>query len=75
MNKNARYHIIRDAVGNGVLIFDSKTGAVQRPECWQDLAAYYAYLVGRGQIEVSQKLLAESMAGKKPITNMIMSVA
>lgn len=75
MSKNVRYHVIHDGVGNGVLVFDSKTGAVQRPECWQDLAAYYSYLVGRGDIYESQNLLAECMAGNKPITKMLMSVA
>ncbi len=74
MNQNARYHVISDGAGNGVLIFDSQTGAIQRPECWQDLSAYYSYLLGRRQIDASQKLLAESMAGNKPITNMLMSV-
>jgi hypothetical protein len=75
MSKNARYHVIPDGASYGVLIFDSQTGAIQRPECWQDLAAYYSYLVGRGQIYASQQLLAESMAGNKPITKMLMSVA
>ncbi len=75
MSKNTRYHVIPDGSSNGVLIFDSQTGAIQRPECWQDLSAYYSYLVGRGQIDASQKLLAESMAGKKPITNMLRNVA
>ena len=75
MNKNARYHVIHDGAGNGVLIFDSQTGAIQRPECWQDLSAYYHYLLGRRQTDASQKLLAESMAGHKPITNMLKSVA
>ncbi len=71
MSKNVRYHVIPDGASNRVLIFDSQTGAIQRPECWQDLSAYYSYLVGRGQIHESQKLLAECMAGKKPITKML----
>jgi hypothetical protein len=70
-SKSTRYHVIPDKVGNGVIIFDSETGAVQYPVCWQDLAAYYYYLVERGRTEESQKLLAESMAGNKPITNML----
>lgn len=75
MSKNTRYHVISDGAGNGVLVFDSQTGAIQRPECWQDLVAYYSYLVGRGQIDASQKLLAESMAGRKPITNMLVHIS
>lgn len=75
MSNNARYHVIPDGAGNGVLIFDSQTGAIQRPECWQDLAAYYYYLVGRGRVNESQKLLSESMTGNKPITNMLLGVA
>lgn len=72
---STRYHVIPDKVGNGVIIFDSETGAVQYPACWQDLAAYYYYLVERGRIDESQKLLAESMAGNKPITNMLVAVS
>lgn len=68
---DTRYHVIFDKVGKGVMIFDSETGAVQHPACWQDIAAYYYYLVGRGKIDESQNLLAESMAGHKPITNMV----
>ena len=74
MSKNARYHVIHEGASKGVLVFDSKTGAVQRPECWQDLAAYHSYLVGRGHNYESQKLLAECMAGNKPITKMLMGV-
>jgi hypothetical protein len=75
MSKNVRYHVIPGGSNNGVLIFDSHTGAIQHPVCWQDLAAYYSYLVGRGQIEASQKLLAECMAGNKPITKMLEHVS
>ncbi|HQS73621.1 MAG: hypothetical protein B7Y56_03865 [Gallionellales bacterium 35-53-114] len=53
------------------MIFDVETGSVQYPVCWQDLLAYYNYLVGQGRIEESQKLLADSMAGNKPITRML----
>jgi hypothetical protein len=74
MSKNSRYHVITNEISNGVLLLDSHTGAIQRPVCHQDLAAYYYYLVGRGKVNESQKLLAESMAGDKPITNMLMSV-
>ena len=56
-------------------IFDSETGAVQYPVCWQDISAYYNYLVNRGRIDEAQELLAESMAGRKPITNMKMGMA
>jgi hypothetical protein len=68
---NIRYHVIPDKVCKGVMIFDSKTGAVQYPACWQDLAAYYYYLVGRGRVDESQNLLYEIMAGNKPITKML----
>lgn len=66
---NIRYHVIVD--NRNVLIFDSETGEVQHPACWQDISAYYNYLVDRGRIEESQNLLAESMAGRKPITSMV----
>jgi len=71
MKMNKRYNIIANKDCGGILIFDSETGAVQRPVCWQDLVAYYNYLVGLGRFEESQKLLAESMAGNKPITKML----
>jgi len=71
MSMNTRYHVLPNSVDGGVMIFDSETGAVQYPACWQDLAAYYHYLVGRGRIDESQKLLAESIAGNKPITKML----
>ena len=66
-----RYHVIPDREGTGVAIFDSETGAVQYPACWQDISAYYNYLVDRGRIDEAQELLAESMAGHKPITSMV----
>ena len=74
MRNKVRYHVIPDKVGNDVLIFDCQTGASLRPECWLDLAAYYNYLVGRGLIDQSQQLLAEAMAGNKPITKMLMGI-
>jgi hypothetical protein len=58
-----------------MLVFDTQTGAIQRPECRLDLAAYFSYLVGKGQIVASQKLLAVFMAGKKPITEMLEHVS
>jgi hypothetical protein len=75
MSTSTRYHVIPDKGGNGVIIFDSETGAIQYPACWQDLAAYYYYLVERGRIEESQKLLADSMAGNKPITSMVTALS
>lgn len=71
MNMITRYHIILDEDKKDVIIFDSETGAIQHPVCWQDLVAYYNYLVGLGRNAESQKLLAESIAGKKPITQML----
>ena len=71
MNMNTRYHVILDQEKKDVIIFDTETGAIQHPVCWQDLVAYYNYLVGQGRIEESQKLLAESIAGQKPITKML----
>jgi hypothetical protein len=70
MNMQARYYIIPDETWAGVIIFDSLTGAIQHPVCWQDLVAYYNYLVGQGRIDEAQKLLADSMAGNKPISKM-----
>jgi len=71
MNINLRYTIFSDAESKEVLILDTVSGTFQHPVCWQDLLAYYNYLVGAGRIVESQKLLAESMAGNKPITKML----
>ncbi|MGC2166484.1 MAG: hypothetical protein WA632_10775 [Gallionella sp.] len=71
MSTSNRYHVLPGKDGSTVLIYDSHTGAIQYPACWQDLAAYYNYLLGRGRIEESQKLLADCMSGSKPITAML----
>ncbi len=71
MSISNRYHVLPGKDGNTVLIFDSHTGAIQYPACWQDLAAYYNYLLGRGRTAESQKLLADCMAGSKPISAML----
>ena len=71
MDKIVRYHVLPDQSGQGVIILDAHTGRIQYPICWQDLTAYYHYLVGRGHIDEAQQLLADSMAGNKPITRMI----
>lgn len=75
MNTTARYHILMDAVTGGVLIFDAETGRIQHPACWQDISAYYHYLLGRGRVDEAQRLLAESMAGSKPITRMVRAMS
>lgn len=74
MSANIRYYL-SDKVGGEVLIFDSETGNIQYPACWQDISAYYHYLVGRGRLDEAQKLLAESLAGNKPMTNMLKSIS
>jgi len=75
MSIELRYHVIPDRASHGVLIYDAGTGTVQHPVCWQDMAAYYFYLVDRGRIAESQNLLAESMAGHKPITSMVVGMS
>lgn len=75
MNISVRYKIIPNEKYGDIIIFDAETGKIQHPVCWQDLLAYYNYLVGQGRIEESQKLLAESIAGKKPITKMLANTA
>jgi hypothetical protein len=71
MNMSVRYSLSFDAKTNDTLIVDAETGAIQHPVCWQDLVAYYNYLLGTGRVDESQKLLAESIAGNKPITKML----
>jgi hypothetical protein len=73
MDTKLRYYL-SNKVGGEVLIFDAETGQFQRPACWQDISAYYHYLEGRGRIGEAQQLLAESLAGNKPITKMLTSI-
>jgi hypothetical protein len=61
MNTSVRYNNLSDA----------DTGVMQQFTCWEDRVAYYIYLVGQGRIEESQKLLVESLTGKKPSTKML----
>ncbi len=71
MSMKERYHILPDRGDRSVMVFDSETGAIQYPACWQDLSALYHYLVDRGRIVESQKLLADCMEGAKPITSLL----
>ncbi len=71
MDTKDRYYILPNIAGDGFLIIDTNTGKIQQPQCWQDLSAYHHYLLNKGLIEVSQKLLEDSMAGKKPISKML----
>ncbi len=75
MSIQDRYHVLPDKSTGSVLVFDAETGAIQYPACWQDLAALYHYLVGRGRIAESQKLLADCMAGVRPITSLLARVS
>jgi hypothetical protein len=68
-----RYHLITCGNDNEVVILDSETGAIQHPRCWQDISAYYAYLMNSGKTAAAQTLLAESMSGSKPITRLVQS--
>jgi hypothetical protein len=70
MKLKSRYHILPERCARGAMVFDAETGAIQYPNCGQDLAAFYYYLVGRGRIDESQGLLADVMAGNLPISRM-----
>lgn len=72
-NTHIRYYI-SDKINGEIFIFDSETGTFQYPACGQDLSAYYHYLVGRSRTGEAQDLLGESIAGNKPITNMLKNV-
>ena len=71
MENAARYHIVLDNAHGQVMILDTHTGNYQYPACWQDISAYYNYLVGRNRLEEAQNLLAESLSGHKPMTSMV----
>lgn len=73
MDTTIRYHLLMDTEDSRVMIFDTLTGRVQHPACWQDIAAYYHYLLGRNRLDEAQNLLAESMSGSKPMSRMVES--
>ena len=75
MSMRERYHILPDRGDGSVMVFDSETGAIQYPTCWQDLSALYHYLADRGRVAESQKLLADSMEGAKPITSLLARIS
>lgn len=66
---NVRYKIIPNGHSGGVMVFDSTTGAIQYPVCWQTLITEYNRLVGLNHIEESQQLLAECMKTKQFTAN------
>ncbi len=71
MDMTVRFHMLTCDTGSHEMVFDAETGRVQHPACWLDLSAYYHYLLGRGRKDEAQALLADSMAGNKPITRMV----
>lgn len=73
MDTTIRYHLLMDTEDNRVMIFDTLTGRVQHPACWQDISAYYHYLLGRNRLDEAQNLLADSMSGSKPMSRMVES--
>ena len=75
MNKSARYKIIPNGDGGGIMVFDSETGAIQYPICREDIVACHNRLVRQGRIDESQELLAESMVGSTQITKLVKFLA
>ena len=71
MNMNVRYSNLSDTKTKSDLPLDVETVAIQHSACWQDMVDYYIFLVGQGRIEESQKLLVESLAGKKTSTKIL----
>jgi hypothetical protein len=52
-------------------IVKSDTGDVLRPTCINDLIAYHAYLLSRGQDKAAQNMLRDVAKGEKVISKMI----
>lgn len=52
-------------------LVDSLTGNIYRPECWETLSAYYAYLVEKGHSDYAQHILQKVIKGEKYISKMI----
>lgn len=51
-------------------VYDKELSVGLVPECHFDMAAYHAYLVGRGLNSQAQSFLASIIAGDKPIATM-----
>ncbi len=66
-----RYHILPNISGESFLIIDTQTGNIQLPRCGRDLEAFHHYLVSKGMFDEAQQLLADSMAGRKPISRIL----
>ena len=52
-------------------LIDSKTGEIIRPQCYQDLIAYHAYLLSKNRKSCAQSILKDIVAGEKVISKMI----
>lgn len=52
-------------------IVKSKTGEIVRPDCIDDLIAYYGYLSSTGDEKAAHHLLRDVFYGEKVISNMI----
>ena len=52
-------------------LVDCNTGEIYRPECWETLVVYHAYLVSKKYIQDADKLLEDVFAGKKVISKMV----
>jgi len=53
-------------------LVSSETGKLVRPECFDSLVIYHAYLVGRNHAAFAQKMLQEVFAGSQYISKMVL---
>ena len=52
-------------------LVNTKTGAIKRPSCFDFLAGYHSYLVGRGYHDMADDILKRVFKDEKVITDMI----
>jgi predicted SprT family Zn-dependent metalloprotease len=63
------YHLNTDEKA----IVSSKTGALVRPKCFDELAAFHSYLLGKGKRhdKEAQQMLKDVFHGRKFISDLI----
>lgn len=62
--------MIKIDIENKTLV-NTVTGETLRPECFDYLSTYYAYLTDRKHYQVAEKLLEDVFKGEKVISKMI----
>ncbi len=74
LEESRRFHVLHDEKEGCTVVYDAQTEELKKPSCWQDMNAYYHYLMHRQRHHEAQTMLAEFMAGGTPITRLVKAV-